>query len=282
MTEESVKKLAEPDFVVRLVGSGVKPWTMPMRALSRVLAAVQRLVEQKEEEDGGEVKKSPDPVKSDENSRVLHLVSVKSSSAAYAVAAPSPQLALRILGDLNGALSQPEHATWTFSTLQSLRELSEIAKSLGVEIEFRERSKTRSLGNVIAKITPLSYSRVKTSAFIRGRTSVFAKIERVGGATGMHCGIRLQNAPRKMVICRVASEELVRELGRFMYQYVMLSGSAVWLRHSWRLRQMKIDSFDPPKTGSAIDALRKARKAGAHAWDDVDDPEGLIAELRGS
>lgn len=35
------------------------------------------------------------------------------------------------------------------------------------------------------------------------------------------------------------------------------------------------------KLASEIEALRKLREAGLDAWDDVDDPEALIAELRG-
>ena len=38
---------------------------------------------------------------------------------------------------------------------------------------------------------------------------------------------------------------------------------------------------EPPKTGSIMDALRKAHEAGGHAWDKIKAPEAFIAELRG-
>lgn len=273
------RKKPETAFVVRLVGRGIRPWGVPMRKLATVLQAVQRLVEQNDESDAeyneevAEVQ--PDP------SRILHLIDIKSSSAAYAVAAPDPQVALRVLSDVGSALQKPGDVDWPESTISSVEDFSEVARSLGCEIEFRQPGEGRRYGNILAKITPITYDEIKGSAYIQGRTSVYAKIERVGGATEMACGIRLPAAPRKMVICRVASEELTRSLGRFMYQHVILTGDAKWLRYDWRLKRMTIDAFDPPKTGSLVAALRKAHEAGGHAWDAIDDPNLFLAEMRG-
>ncbi|MCH7703063.1 MAG: hypothetical protein IID37_15380, partial [Planctomycetes bacterium] len=83
-----------------------------------------------------------------------------------------------------------------------------------------------------------------------------------------------------MVICRVRNADLVRELGQFMYQDLMLHGNATWIRHNWRLKTMVIDSFDPPRTGSILEILRKTHKAGGDAWDAVENPEGLLEEMR--
>jgi hypothetical protein len=119
------------------------------------------------------------------------------------------------------------------------------------------------------------------TAFITGPTSIFGKIERVGGATEMHCGIHLANQVR-MVICRVATEDLVRQLGRYMYQNVMLSGEATWLRHNWHIKHFKITGFESPKTGSIRDALRRIHDAGGKAWDGIKDPAKYIKEMRGA
>lgn len=42
-------KRPSPDFVIRLAGNDIKPWLVPTRTLSRVLAAVQRLVDQRDD-----------------------------------------------------------------------------------------------------------------------------------------------------------------------------------------------------------------------------------------
>jgi hypothetical protein len=43
---------------------------------------------------------------------------------------------------------------------------------------------------------------------------------------------------------------------------------------------MLIDSFEPPKGGSILEALEKAHDAGGRAWDSIADPDALIAEMR--
>ncbi|MBN2563935.1 MAG: hypothetical protein JXQ75_23720 [Phycisphaerae bacterium] len=252
-----------------------------MRTLTKVLDAVQRLVDQREdagEDDGSDTGKPH----AEALSATLHLLDVKSKSAAYAVASPDQPDAIKTLSDVGASINAPDGAEWTSPTLSSLEALSQSAKSLGCEIEFREPGRHGAYGGVIARITPMTYSEVCTSAFIFGRTSVYARIERVGGATAMHCGIRLPDSPRKMVICRVANNELVRELGRHMYDHCILSGNATWVKHNWKLRTLVIDAFEPPKTGSVMDALRRAHDAGGYAWDAVADPEKAIAEMRRS
>ena len=207
---------------------------------------------------------------------------MKSSSAAYWIAAPEECDALGVLRQIQGAIDEPETVEWLDSALSSVKEISEVAKSLGCDIEFREPRSNRHIGGVVAKITPTTFPDIEGSAYIKARTAIYAKILRVGGAVDMHCGIRLPSAPRKMVICRVKTGDLVRELGQYMYQYVILGGQATWLRHNWRLKRMIIDSFEVPKTGSITEALRMSHQAGGCAWDSISDPQKLISEIRGA
>lgn len=270
-------KQPRPAFVIRLVGSEIRPWRVPMRSLARVLEAVQRLVERRDEFDDDTEEQD---VVQGETGKILHLLKVTSGSAAYAVAAPNPKNTLRVLQEMQEAIKQPENVDWLDSTLSSVKEFSEVAKSMGCEIEFCEPSKRK--GGVIAKITPATYSEIEGSAYINAETSVYAKIERVGGVTEMGCGIRLPSAPRKMVICRVKTEDVVRNLGQYMYEFVILHGQATWSRYNWRLKRLVIDSFDPPKKGSIREALRTSHQAGGCPWDAIEDPEAFIAEIRGA
>lgn len=44
---------------------------------------------------------------------------------------------------------------------------------------------------------------------------------------------------------------------------------------------MTIQSFEPPKQGSILEALDAIYEAGGKAWDKVKEPEKKIAEMRG-
>ena len=267
-------KKPQPDFVIRMVGPGLSPWVVPMRKLSRALQAVQRLLDKEDDEDEHtESEQIDEPV--------LHLIGLTNRSAGYAVATERGELVLDVLRHFGSSIADPTNAAWTPYVLSSVRDLSDVAKSLGCEIEFRLPGTGRNYGEILAKIGPSSFDSIAGHAFATGHTSVYARVERVGGATEMHCGIRIPSQQRRMVICRVASKDLVRELGKYLYEYVVLSGEAEWIRHDWRIRTIVIKSIEPPKTGSIIRALDRIHSAGGSAWDSVDDPKSALQEIRG-
>lgn len=275
-------KKPKADFVIRLVGMGMRPWAVPMRSLTRILDAVQRLVEQREEtdEESPESRDTTTPALG-HSERILRLLDVKSGSAVYNVAAFDRTSALQVLADTAASIKSPTKSEWGSATISSIQELSEVAKSLGCEIEFRQAVGGKRFGDIIATIKATTFSLISASAFVSGETSVYGKIERVGGAVEMHCGLRLPDHPRKMIICRVVGADLVRELGQYLYQSVIVNGKATWIRSSWQLKRMVITSFEPPKTGSVRDALDRIYEAGGDAWDKVKNPTAIVNGTRG-
>jgi len=276
------RKKPTADFIIRLTAEGLRPWSVPARNLARILEAVQRLIDQREESDDDEKEDGPDGARAGPSltASVVRLIDIKTGSAAYQVASPSPEAAVRLLSETATAIGAPDKAEWTQPTLSSLKELSDVARSLGCIIEFRRPpTKGQSYGSVLATIRPETYEAISGSAFVSGHTSVFAKIERVGGVVEKHCGIHVRGQAR-MVICRVGGEDLVRQLGKYIYHDVVLIGTATWLRKSLHLKSFHITAFEPPKTGSVLDALQNVYDAGGKVWDTIPDPDGYIAEMR--
>src|SRR5690348_8012166 len=101
------KKRPPPDLMVRLYGSGVKPWSVPTRSLSRILSAVQRLVDQRDDLVDDE-ESQPDPVV--DETRTLQLLSVKAASAGYALSSRNPQLTLAIVRETGKSVRTPAQA----------------------------------------------------------------------------------------------------------------------------------------------------------------------------
>jgi hypothetical protein len=267
----------KPDFAVRMVGQGIKPWAVPMRALTRTLNAVQRLMEhteEKEEPDTQEVK--PEDVL--QQSASLHLLEIVSGSAVYRVAANEPAQAVKTLSEMGLSLSNPEGVEWGAELLGPIEDLSSVARSLGCSIEFWSPGKD---GGVLATITPDSYDALSKLAFVRGEGSVYGYLERVGGVTEWHCALRVPSQPVKQIVCSVATEELVRGLGKHVYENVLVSGTVTWFRRTWQIKRINVRAFEPSKTGSIMKALERIHEAGGKAWDDIKDPEGFLAETRG-
>ena len=134
---------------------------------------------------------------------------------------------------------------------------------------------------MFATIDGDSYSILAATAFVTGESSVYGYLERVGGATDQRCGLRLPTQPRRMIYCTVETEELVRSLGQHIYENILVSGTVTWFRRAWQVKHIRVTDFEPSKTGSILDTLERIYEAGGKVWDDVDDPEALIAEMRG-
>lgn len=276
----AARKKPNPDFEVRLVGRGLRPWIVPMRALTRALNAVQMLMEHTGNPTGSaEFREDDEEDQEDVMSDMapLHLIGVVSGSAAYKVAANDPEQAIRTLSETGRNLRSPDSTEWGAGFLSPIERLSRVAKSLGCSIEFKRPGRG---GEVLARITPESYTQLSEGAFVTSESSVYAYLERVGGATEKRCGLRLPNQPR-MVYCRVQSADLVRQLGQHIYQDVLVRGDVTWFRRTWLVRTIMVKDFQPAKEGSIIETLDRIYDAGGKSWEDVEDPEALIGEMRG-
>lgn len=285
--ENGSAKKPDPDFLIRLVGNNLKPWRVPLRSLGRILGAVQRLVDQRDDLvdlEGGEeilteeiVAEEPESIVV--GSRTLQLIDIKAASAGYAVACRDSQRTLSLLRETGQGINAPAETNWHPSTISSIDDLSQVARQLGCVVEFRERGKGKSLGDVIATIRPETGSEIRRRAFTYGHTSVYGRLEGVGGATAKRCRIHVHNRA-KMLFCDVISTELIRELGKYIYADVVLTGEAVWYRFNNQLKSLNVSAFDPAKTESFAEISKQIRDAGGSAWDKIADPEAYIREMR--
>ncbi len=187
---------------------------------------------------------------------------------------------MKILRETGDSLSNPTEADWDSPTLSSLEEISAAAKSIGCGIEIRTSYEN---GEFLAKITPNTYEEVSGNAFVRGDSSVYGYLERVGGTVEPRCGLRIGSQPEKMIYCQLDNEELVRKMGPLIYSDVRVSGMVTWLRRTWRIKTIHINSVEavkPVEPGSIRKALDAIWEAGGKAWDDVDDPTAVIKGMR--
>lgn len=266
----------KPDFEIRFVGHDLRPWAVPVRVLARALTAVQRLMEPSDEE---RPQNDEELIQTVTNLVTpLHLIGVVSGSARYSVSANDPKRTINMLTEAGRALKNPNIEDWSIDLLAPIEELSVIARSLNCTIEFKQPGRD---GEVFATIESDSYAALAATAFVTGESSIYGYLERVGGATDQRCGLRLPTQPEKMVYCTVETEELVRQLGQHIYENVFVSGIVTWFRKVWRVKHIRVTNFEPSKNGSILDTLDKIYKAGGKAWDDINDPEGFIAEMRG-
>lgn len=246
-----------------------------MRSLARILQAAERMIDGRDVDE--EATEMADPAEAN-----LNLLDVKKGSARYPVAAARRDYAIASLKATGAGIQAPRSHEWSEGSLGAIEELSQIARSLGCEIQFRGIGPARNWPrwDVLALIEPSTYSEISVGAFVRGDSSAVGKVERVGGATQMRCSVRLQGQPDRLVYCSVDSPELVRALGACVYQDATLTGRFTWLHPSWRVRHIEIRSVHPLDPDKRAASLLRLREIASKAWGSIKDPTAFVAELR--
>lgn len=262
------KQPTPPTFDVRFVGPDLAPEKIPLRAVSSALSAVQDLAAGR---DPFETPHVP-PEKG------ISLVDVRSGSAVYRVASHAPAEAITNLKRVAVLLS-PEgdsdfESDGIVAALRPIESLSEVCRSIGCQVEVALAG-----ASLLFTVGREDFRRISSQLMLRGDTTVVGTVERVGGATGMRCLMRVPGR-RRILYCDVDNRDLVRRLGQHLYEDIAATGSATWINRSWRIYQFKIRDFTQPKLGNPKEAIDKLRKAGLKAWDEISNPEAFIRELR--
>jgi hypothetical protein len=265
----SAPKRPPPTFEVLFRGPGVYPERVPLRLLARALGAVQRLA-------GGEEVQAEDEADSAETP--FGLTGIRRGSAVYQFA---PQSADRLVPAAASnfrttrlVIADPDQIGDRGFLLDPLKELSTAARSLGAEIVLRSPGRD---GEVYAVIDADSYQRVADRLVVGGDTTLFGRLERVGGSSEPRCAIRLDER-RRLLYCAVATPSLAPELGRRLYQRVALHGKAQWLKTNWRVVAFDVTGVSQPQRRSADEVIAAVRAAGGSDWDRIADPKAFLAD----
>jgi hypothetical protein len=169
-------------FEVRFIAPGIAPEKIPLRAVSDALSAVQDLAAGR---DPFETSHVP-PEKG------TSLVDVRSGSAVYRIVSRSPAEALQNLRHV-GSLLAPNvgmelEGDGLIAALRPIEALSLVSRSLGCQVEVAVAS-----GPSLFTVGRDDFRRISSQLLLRGETTVVGTVERVGGATGMRCLMRVPN-----------------------------------------------------------------------------------------
>ncbi len=263
-------KNAAPTFEVRFVAPGLSPGRLPLRAVSDVLSAVQDLASGRDPYETSHVP----PEKG------IGLVRVRRGSAVYSCVSHAPDEAMANLSHVGSLLSstgeQGIEEDGLVAALRPIESLSSVARLISCQIEVALIGQADSPLFVIEKD---AFQRISGRLLLEGSTTVIGHVERAGGATSMRCLLRIPGR-RRLLYCDVGSKALVQRLGQHLYERIVATGTATWIHRTWRIYRFRINDFTQPQLGDPDKAIEQLRTAGLKAWDDVDNPDSLIRELR--
>ena len=259
-----------PTLEVRFVAPEIAPERIPLRAVSDALSAVQDLASGR---DPFETPHVPPE-------QGIGLVKVRKGSAVYSCVAHAPDLARRNLSNVAVLLARADEGQFEgdglVAALRPIESLSDVARHMGCRLDVV----LLELGySPVFSVEKDAFQKLSSRLLLQGETTVVGRVERVGGATGMRCLLRVPNR-RRILYCDVESRDLVRRLGQHLYEEIAATGKAVWIHKSWRIYKFTIRDFTQPQLGDAEEAIEQLRNAGLSAWDQIEDPEAYLRELR--
>lgn len=253
------KRKPEPHFEVYL--RGAYPEDVPVRAMADLIGAVRSIVAG-DDEDG-------------EANASVSLLDINRGSAVYRCLSSEPDIAIPKLRVVGNCIRDGGKHQDLAEILPQLRDISHAAEMTNCDVVVREYAKGGK-GPALIVVKPSTYKEIRDSQTVKGHTELLCQIERVGGVDRSRCMVRVPRQ-RKAVYCTVARDR-ARDLAKLLYQDVVLSGTAVWIRHTRRIIDFKIDGFRP-YSRSRLDEVRdKLRRAGADRWDRLSDSYLLFTD----
>jgi hypothetical protein len=112
--------------------------------------------------------------------------------------------------------------------------------------------------------------------------SVQGRLYMVGGKDET-VPVRLEGANGETLHCE-SSTDIAQQLSALLFKQVRVSGWGAWERlpeGCWRLRKLKIESFQELDTAKASSVLVKLQSLGGLKWAEMDDPHGVARDMRG-
>lgn len=257
-------------FEVRFTGEGVSPATVALRSMGDALSAVQNLA-------------AGTALDNEGIEQGFSLVRIEEGSARYHCLARVPGLAEKNLAAVGrildaGALGSPKEVELLVSVLNPMKNLSQIAKSAKCRLEIRSSQFTNPLFVVDAD----AYDRIAERVLLEGETTICGKVESVGGSdlNKLRCKLRIPGR-RHQLACSLADRQVAQHLAKCLWQDVVASGKATWVQSTWQIHGFEIRGVTQPSLGNVDKAMESLRLSGLDAWDDIDDPEAYLKELRG-
>ncbi len=123
-------------------------------------------------------------------------------------------------------------------------------------------------------------SKKEPPLFVSKIANVQGRLYSVGGKDNS-IPVRIEGANGETYRCE-ATPEIAAYLGGQLFQQVRVTGESLWERkdNRWKLKKLKISSYEVIKKTKLKDAIKSLSKASGNQWSDEDDCNSILNALR--
>lgn len=243
-------------------GADLTPETMPLAKLIEVLGLLERAVVAFARSQG---------IKP-EDSGFVSLTSVFESSAGLEVSTPAPLLPP--VRSVTRAIESGTTQQLPRSVQDPLHELSQVVAKQGWSFASREDRKLEIPLAVISAARPVP--KPEELPPLEGSTTIFARCVKVGGRDPK-AELEIPRSPKLLNV--ELDERVARALGGFLYDWVVVEGTARWNPETLKMESFRAHRVSPYRSTPVDLAFQELRKAAAGELDGLD-AVGFVRSLR--
>lgn len=242
---------------VAITGAEVSPERVSVRELVEILSRIERAVLSYAQVHVGQLPEEAD----------LSLVDIEPGSECLVFSVPDPLV--NAVAVISQAIDAQQYDELPEPTYAELYALSESVTGRGWGLEIREHLEQGIRYARIDAEKPLAPP--PQPALVQGTTTIHGRCLRVGGATQPRAEIRLSST--EQILNVTLSEELAKELGKRLYDEVVLEGSVTWDTQTWEIESFRVSRItDYRKTDPDL-AFKELAEAAEGKWEEVDAAE---------
>lgn len=174
---------------------------------------------------------------------------------------------------LSTAINNNDFVDLPYKAIEPLENISKFTRKKNCHIEFKRYQDD----SILARIDPETEISIPESFLLKGSTTIYGFIERVGGKSPL-VRIRTNN---KVISCKV-SAELAKKLAKYLYSWVGLYGNAIWNIKNFSIMNFSIENITEYKNINIYENMQKLSEQYHEYFENIEDVKKHISDLRGN
>jgi len=201
---------------------------------------------------------------------LISLVDIQENSSHYKFMPSVKPIVFAAAFSINTTIANKSFSELPYKTVESLSEIWKFTKKKNCQSEFTGKS----IPNAI--IAPESPIQITKDFFFEGETTIYGRVERVGGAMPK-VRIRLDN---DQVLFLDIDEVLAKKLANRLYESIALKGLAKWRKYDYSIEDFKIEEIQHYEEGKIADAMSDLKNTIGTYWDSIGNVDEYILSSR--
>lgn len=235
---------------LRISGSNITPQSLKSKEVAELICSLEDAIFHFIKH------KNPDISK---DSVYISLVDIKSQSAGY-VFNPSIKDALLAFSALTLAINTNNYIDIPDKAIESLKPIKTFTKNRNCKAEF-------FIGDErLTEITPNTIIEVPKTAYLRGESTIYGEVIRVGG---MESKVVIKIDESKTLNLSI-SHDLAKEIAKKLYSVVGLVGDVKWSRFTHEILDFTPTHIIPYSGGSIVESFSILKNEIGQYWDKID------------